>query len=252
MGPVLNGLMKLQSVENRLRAAKAKLARCRRNVIIQENQVRSLQNALEAKKEEVQLTKIQSDRFELELRTRDEEIARLRASLNTAKTNKEYAALLMRLNTTKADNSKNETQILELLKDIEADEVECKKMQEQIERQKQTLEQTRKETERLSTKYQAEIEDIQIEWERVAKNIPAKPMEIFKRVAETCDGEAMAGIERPEGRSEAYTCGGCFMGITTEFVNLLMTKDDIIRCPNCTRILVLVSGTPDGVSENQT
>jgi hypothetical protein len=59
MGPVLNGLIKLQSVENRLRAAQAKLARSRRSVTIQENQVRSLQNALEAKKE-CQLTKLQS------------------------------------------------------------------------------------------------------------------------------------------------------------------------------------------------
>jgi len=66
MGPVLNGLTKLQSVENRLRAAKAKLARCRRSVILQENQVRTLQNALEAKKEEIQLTKVQSDRLELD------------------------------------------------------------------------------------------------------------------------------------------------------------------------------------------
>jgi len=60
MGPILHGLIKLQSVENRLRAAKAKLSRSRRSVIIQENQVRSLQNALEAKREELQLTKVQS------------------------------------------------------------------------------------------------------------------------------------------------------------------------------------------------
>ena len=53
MGPVLNGLIKLQSVENRLRAVKSKLARCRRTVIFQENQLRSLQNGLEAKKEEI-------------------------------------------------------------------------------------------------------------------------------------------------------------------------------------------------------
>ena len=63
MGPTLDALAKLQSVENRLRAAKAKLARCRRNVIVQENQVRTLTNNLEAKKEEIQLTKIQSDRL---------------------------------------------------------------------------------------------------------------------------------------------------------------------------------------------
>ena len=65
MGPVLNGLTKLQSVENRLRAAKAKLARCRRNVILQENQVRILTSDLGTKKEEILLTKVQSDRLEL-------------------------------------------------------------------------------------------------------------------------------------------------------------------------------------------
>ena len=241
MGPVLDGLIKLQSVENQLRAAKAKLARCRRNVIIQENQVRSLQNAFEAKKEEIQLTKIQSDRLELELRTRDEEIVKLRAVLNVAKTNKEYALILTRLNTTKADNSKIEYQILELLKDIEADEAERENIHNQIDEQKQKLEQTRKETELLTTKHQAEIEEIQAEWDQAAKTISAEPLQVFKRVAETYDGEALAVIEHQEGKSGAHSCGGCFMGITAESVNLLLTKDDIIRCPTCSRILVLGS-----------
>ena len=239
MGPVLNGLLKLQSVENRLRAEKSKLTRCRRNVVIQENLIRSLQNALEAKKEEVQLTKVQFDRLELELKSKDETIAKLRASLNNAKTNKEYAAVLTQLNTTKADNSKTETQSLELLKDIEADEAECKDIQKQIDKQKETLEQTRKESETLANKYQTEIDKIQTEWDQVAQTIPKDSLDKFKRVAETYDGHAVALIEEQPGKKGAYSCGGCFMGITAESVNLLMTKDDIIRCPNCTRILVL-------------
>jgi len=239
MGPVLNGLIKLQSVENRLRAGKAKLIRCRRNVVIQENQIRNLQNALEAKKEEVQLTKVQFDRLELELKSRDETIARLRASLNSARTNKEYAAVLTQLNITKADNSKIETQTLELLKDIESDEEECKDIQKQIDEQKEQLERNRTESLTLADKYEAEITEIQAEWDRVAQTIPEKPLEVFKRVAETYDGQAVATIEQQEDKKGAYSCGGCFMGITTESVNLLMTKDDIIRCPNCTRILVL-------------
>ena len=238
MGPVLNGLLKLQSVENRLRAEKAKLTRCRRNVIIQENLIRSLQNALEAKKEEMQLTKVQFNRLELELKTRDETVARLRASLNSAKTNKEYAAVLTQLNTTKADSSKIETQTLELMKDIEADELECKDIQRQIEQQKDTLDQNRKESEGLSVKYEAEIDKIQAEWNETARAVPRDALEKFKRVADTYDGQAVAAIEQQEG-SGAYSCGGCFMGITAECVNLLMTKDDILRCPNCTRILVL-------------
>ena len=241
MGPVLNGLAKLQSVENRLRAAKTKLTRCRRNVIIQENRVRSLQSAVEAKKEEIQLTKIQSDRLELELKTKDEAILRLRASLNASKTNKEYSAILTQLNTTKADNSKVEAQILELMKDIEADEAECANIQDQIDEQKQKLEQIRKESEQLATKYEAEIKEIQAEWDQESQAIPSKPLELFNRVAETYDGEALAVVERQNGKTETYTCGGCFMGVPAESVNVLMTKDDIIRCPNCTRILVLES-----------
>jgi predicted nucleic acid-binding Zn-ribbon protein len=157
MGPVLNGLVKLQSVENRLRAAKAKLARCRRSILIQENQVRSLQSALEAKKEEAQLTKIQSDRLELELKSRDEEVNKLRASLNNSKSNKEYAAILTQLNTTRADNSKIETQILELMKAVEADDEECKKIRAQIDEQKQLLEEVRKRSESAAVDYAAVV-----------------------------------------------------------------------------------------------
>ena len=239
MGPMLDGLIKLQSVENRLRAAKAKLTRSRRSVIIQENQVRSLQSALEAKKEELQLTKVQSNRLELELKARDEEVNRLRAVLNTAKTNKEYAAVLTQLNTTRADNAKIENQILELMKAMETDEAECESIRKQIEEQKQQLEQTRKTTEASAVEHEAEIAQIQGEWNDVAKTIPAEPLKVFNRVAETYDGEAVVQIEEQEGRQGAYSCGGCFMGITAESVNLLMTRDDLIRCPNCTRILVL-------------
>ncbi len=239
MGPVLDGLVKLQSVENRLRAEKAKLSRCRRNVVIQENLIRSLQNALEAKKEEIQLSRVQFDRLELELKSRDETIGKLRASLNIAKTNKEYAAVLTQLNTTKADNSKIEAQSLELLKDMEVDEAECKDIQGQIDEQKETLEQTRKESETLAGKYQVEIDKIQAEWDQVAQAIPVDALDTFKRVAETYDGQAVTTIEQQESGKGAYSCGGCFMAITAESVNMLMTKDDIIRCPNCTRILVL-------------
>ena len=239
MGPTLLGLIKLQSVENRLRAVKAKLARCRRNVIIQENQIRSLQNALEAKQEEIQLTRLQSDRLELELKSRDDHIAKLRAALNMAKTNKEYAAVLTELNTNKADNSKIENQVLELMKAVEADQADCTQLKQQIEEQKAKLEQVRKDSETMAAKYEAEMTAIQTEWEQSANSIPAEQLATFNRVAETYDGEALATVEQADNRSEVYTCGGCFMGLTVETVNALMTKDEMMRCPSCSRILVL-------------
>jgi predicted nucleic acid-binding Zn-ribbon protein len=237
MGPVLNALVKLQSVENNLRAAKAKLARCRRNVILKENQLRTLQNSLEAKKEEIQLTKIQADRLELEIKSIDQTLAKYRAALNLAKSNKEYAAILSELNTTKADSSKTESQALELIKIIDIDQSQCDQIKAQIEQEKTELNEIRKQTEEQAKKFEAEIAEIERQWQEAAKDAPHDALDIFKRVAETYDGEAIAEIEVHDQRSGVYTCGGCFMSLTTETANTLLSRDEIIRCPNCTRIL---------------
>lgn len=239
MGPILNGLIKLQSVENRLRVVKSKLARCRRAVIFQENQLRTLQSGVEAKKEEIKMTKVQSDRLELELKHRDERIAKYRAALNMAKTNKEYSAILTELNTSKADNSKIENQILELMKNIDADQATCTEIQTQIDEQMARLEEIRKDTETKAVDFETEIETIQVEWDAAAKDVPADALEVFNRVADTYDGEALAVAGKQEEKVDVYSCGGCFMGLPAEIVNRLMTKDEIIRCTNCTRIMIL-------------
>jgi hypothetical protein len=239
MGTVLDALVKLQSVENSLRAAKAKLARCRRNVIIKENELRTYQNSLQAKQEEIQLTKIQADRLELELKSTEQTLMKYRAALNVAKSNKEYAAILTELNTTKADSSKVESQALELMKNIDADQTQCDQIKQQIELAKNALAEIRKQTEEQAKKYEDEIALIEHQWQQAARDVPAGALETFKRVAETYDGEAIAEIEVPDNRSEIYTCGGCFMTLTTETANTLMSRDEIIRCPNCTRILYI-------------
>jgi uncharacterized protein len=239
MGPVLHGLIKLQSVENQLRAIKAKIERARRNVTIQEKRVRSLQSALDAKKEEVQLTRIQSDRLELDLKTKDESIAKFRAALNTAKTNREYAAVLTELNTNKADSTKLENQLLDLMKNIETDEKDCAEIARQVEEEKQRLEVIRKEANEKVVVYEGQIAGVQKDWDEASQSIPGEPLQVFKRVADTYEGEALAPVEQQDARAQIYSCGGCFMGIPTDLANLLMTKDEVIRCPNCTRILVL-------------
>lgn len=239
MGPIINGLIKLQRVENRLRAAKTKLARCRRGVLFQENQLRTLQNGLEAKQEEIKQTKLQASRLEMDLKERDEQISKLRNHLNLARTNKEYSALLTELNTAKADDSKIEAQVLELMKNVEADETACEEIKSQIETQRGKVDEVRKESEAKAAEIEKDIEEVQAEWDVAAKDIPAESLQIFNRVAETYDGEAMAEVEQVDENAQSYSCGGCFMGIPAEIVNVLSGKDEIIRCSNCTRILYL-------------
>lgn len=239
MGPVLNGLVKLQRVENRLRAVKTKLARCRRGVLFQENQLRTLQNGLEAKQEEIKQTKLQAGRLEIDLKDRDEQIEKYRNQLNLARTNKEYSALLTELNTAKADDSKIETQVLELMKNVEVDEAACEEIRSQIQTQRTKVDEIRKGAEREAVELEKDIAEIQVEWDAATRDIPAAALQFFERVADTYDGEAMADVEQVDESSQSYSCGGCFMGIPAEVVNVLTVKDEIVRCSNCTRILYL-------------
>lgn len=239
MGPILHGLINLQRVENRLRAVKTKLSRSRRNVLFQENQLRTLQNGLEAKQEEIKMGRLQVDRLELELKTHDEHISKLRNALNLARTNKEYSAVLTELNTNKADDSKLETQVLDLMKNIETDQAACLEIQQQIDTQKTKLDEVRQEVEGKAVELEKEIDEIQREWNIAAEKVPAAVLNIFKRVAETYDGEALAEVDKADENSSSFTCGGCFMGVPAEVVNILSAKDELIRCTNCTRILYL-------------
>ncbi len=239
MGPLLKGLIKLQSVENRLRIVTAKLTRCRRSVIFQENQLRALQSALEAKKEEIKLTRVQSDRLEVELKSRDEYIAKYRAALNLAKTNKEYSAILTELNTNKADNSKLEADILELMRTTEADNAASAELETQIAEQTEKVDEIRKNAESNAIAIEQEVTRVQLEWDAAAEGIGPDTLEVFKRTADTYDGEALAKALQQNERTGVYSCGGCYMRTPDEVVNQLMTNDDLIRCSNCSRILVL-------------
>jgi predicted nucleic acid-binding Zn-ribbon protein len=241
MGPVLNGLVKLQRVENRLRAVKTKLTRCRRGVLFQENQLRTLQNGLEAKQEEIKQTKLQAGRLEMDLKERDEQINKYRNQLNLARTNKEYSALLTELNTAKADDSKIETQVLELMKNVETDEAACEDIRSEIEAQRAKVDEFRKEAEGKAIELEKDIAEVQAEWDAEAKEMPAEALQFFKRIADTYDGEAMAEVEQVDESSASFSCGGCFMRIPSEIVNVLTTKDEIVHCSNCTRILYLKS-----------
>jgi uncharacterized protein len=239
MGPVLNGLIKLQEVESRLRGVKQKLARTRRGLTLQENQLRNIKNTLESKKDETKLIRSKMDRIELEIQSREEALKKRQAELNSAKNNKEYSALLTEINVNKADNSKMENELLELMGALENEQEECRQIESQIEKQQEKVEQVRDQVKVKAADIQDSLSKLQNEWDQTSHGIPEDVLALFKRLSDNYDGEALAFVEPTGGKRKSYTCGGCFMSLTNETVNQLMSNDDIIRCPSCSRIVVL-------------
>jgi len=240
MGPILNALVTLQAIENELRTIKQRLQKTRRKVKLQEQRIDQLTAALQAKHEEIKMTRLQSSKLELELKSREEEINKYRVALNNAKTNKDYSAILTRINTDKAEKSKLEEQVLALMGQIETSQGQCRQIEKDLGEEKDRLETIKTESAAGVEQLERNLENVEAHKAEAIEAVGPTERELFERLAQRYNGEVLAEVETSSNRrSNDYTCGGCYMGITLECVNSLMTKDEVVICPNCGRILVL-------------
>ncbi|MCJ7543231.1 MAG: C4-type zinc ribbon domain-containing protein, partial [Phycisphaerae bacterium] len=180
------------------------------------------------------------DRAALDLKTREEQVARLRMSLNAAKTNKEYAAVLTQINTLKADNAKLEEEALRILQDTDTIKAQADEVAKQSESEKARLAEVQRTSAEEVTRLTAMLEELKAKRNEAAHEVPAQALAVFNRIGGNYDGDAMAAIEiQGQKPPHEYICGGCYMSLTAEHVNALRTKDEIRTCDNCGRILYL-------------
>lgn len=169
----------------------------------------------------------------------DARINKLREQMNAAKTNKEYSAFLVEVNTLKADKSKIDDRAMELLGQID-------KLKTQIEAVKAKLveqEKIKAHAEAEVAKRQAEVgeqlEDLKRRRAEAAAKVNPSELAVFERLADTLEGEAMSPVLQEDPREMEFVCGGCYMSIPMERVNQLYNADRMVRCSSCTRILYL-------------
>jgi predicted nucleic acid-binding Zn-ribbon protein len=72
-----------------------------------------------------------------------------------------------------------------------------------------------------------------------ARNLDAKARELFNRISERYEGEVMAKVVQVHPRRQEFLCEGCNMSLAAERANALLTRDELITCDNCGRILYM-------------
>jgi len=244
MGKLIDALLQLQSVELDLAHLRHRLKARQSGVAAQERKIEQLQKDYDALHQQSLDKRKDSDRLSLDLRGREEQVARLRANLNTAKTNKEYAAILTQINTLKADNSKLEEVVLSVLQQVDAIKADAEKVQQQIQGETARLEELRRTSGGEIQKLQAMMSELTARRAQAAATVPPEGLAVFERIAANYDGEGMAAIQiHGERPPHDYVCGGCFMSLNAEHVNALRVRDEIRICDNCGRILYLEKQT---------
>ncbi|MFP4104457.1 MAG: zinc ribbon domain-containing protein [Phycisphaerae bacterium] len=240
MGQMLDALRRLQDVELQLATVRRRLRVRSHSVLTRENKIKELQEQFDALQEQVTSRRSESDKLELDLKSKDEKVKKLRESLNHAKTNKEYAAILTEMNTLKADNARIEEDTLKIMSDVDSEKERMEAIKQQIDEQQKALEDARGESQSEIDRLNKMIEQLQIKRKEAAEPIGREELAIFERVAERYDGEAMAPIEIHGKKAPYdYICGGCFMSLNAEQANVLRTRDELRQCDSCHRILYM-------------
>ncbi len=241
MGATLDALHRLQEVEIQLAEVRMSVERRHRAVRRQELRNRELESEIETKRGALQRDQIDADTLDVDMKAHDASIAKLRQSLNQAKTNKEYSAILTQLNTEKADNGKVEERVMTLLTEIETKRADINETEEALREEVSKLDGFKAAAATAEEKARGRLERLQSERDQAASIVPAGALELFERVAKKSDGEALAMVLRTHPKREEYVCDGCNMSITIEQVNAITSRDEAVICNICGRILYMES-----------
>ena len=146
------------------------------------------------------------------------------------KTQKEYEALTSeiaqieeKVTMMKEEEEDLNNEVIRLKKDIEKGDAELEILEENISMKE-------KEVEELLKKKNEELNGYLKEREKIAEGLDEEIIYKFEKIVKKKDGIGIVPIKN-------NVCMGCNMILPPQFVNDVRREDNIIFCPNCSRIL---------------
>lgn len=227
-------LKRLQSIDNKTHELNKQKKTLLSRVEKKNNQIEEAKARLASRHEKSISSQKEIDKKNLDLKCIEEEIQKSRVKLLQIKNNKEYSALLSEIGGKEADKSLLEDQILSMMSDLERLTAEEKDSAKEEEKQEKELVELKAAADGELAVIDKNIEETQAEWEGIARQVDKESLVQYKRLIEK-DGQAVVEVS-------GHTCGGCYMQITPQTLNLLLRKQELILCKNCGKILYLQEG----------
>lgn len=239
MGATLDALRELQEIELQLVDIRRQLASKERLVTRQSAASKAAEDAIAAEKVELRKAQMAVDELDVDLKARRAQVAKHRESLNSVRTNKEYAAILSQLNTEKADEKRVEDRAYELMAVVDGHKKVLAERDQTLQVENNRLQAARQQLEQAQRLFAERLGALQKERDAAGAKLGKDALELFNRVSERYDGEVMAKVIRVNPRRDEYLCDGCNMSLAAERANTLMTRDELITCDNCGRLLYI-------------
>jgi predicted nucleic acid-binding Zn-ribbon protein len=250
MGPTNVALVKLFQADQQLRAARDRLDAAAKNVRVQERRVNDTTAKLKAAQTHHKEQQARANALDLDLRSRDAHIEKLRNQQQAAKNNKEYQAFLIEINTAKVDKAKVEDEAMRVMEQVDKAGAESAALATQLEAEKAKLTEMSAQITDTLKQLQGEVDALKPAREAAASALPPKIIAEFDRLADRFDGEPLSALAKPDRRREEYLCTACNMDLVTDVYNKLHSRDELVFCPSCRRALFIPEDLPPEAAIN--
>ncbi|MEA3500259.1 MAG: hypothetical protein U9R41_04470 [Candidatus Marinimicrobia bacterium] len=238
MHKTIKQLIKLQSLDNNLKAINDKLGDLPETVKTLKYQIEEKQKENKKNSETIVENKTLIKKNEAMAEDVNIEMKKFQEQLYLVTTNREYDALTAEIDFSKKEILIAEDEILsaeenneELKEKIKATEINIEKSKEELKNAKKDLRQTIKSTE-------TEKQKLETEREKITKLIPKKYLNIYKRIYNARNGLAVVPIKRD-------ACGGCNSRIIPQKRVEIYKGDKIFLCDVCNRFLYAENAVDD-------
>lgn len=227
----LQTLIHLQEYDTRIAALEGEAARLPK-------EIEALQASVAEARKLVDAVKARHESTKKELRAREKDLddiavkrAKSEGRLYEVKTNAEYSAVLVEIETIKGQKAQAEEEILALMErqenltgEVREAEGRLKAREEQAKRDEAVI------REKL-VQVQSELEGVRGERATLARELPRGVLADYERILKARGGLAIAPV------TSAAICGGCRVTIRPQAIQELRVAEALLRCESCGRYL---------------
>ncbi|MFK7788009.1 MAG: zinc ribbon domain-containing protein [Phycisphaeraceae bacterium] len=250
--PLQDQLYSYFELDQRVRAMRSRLDGATRRRDAQQHKLGQLKQAATELEQQLKTAKAHAATLESEADAIETRIISQRDKMNNVTSNKEYSALLVEVNTLKADKSKIDDAQLESMGKADTVGAEFDELSAKVEAQTKLVANATKEVTEATEEVGGKLEELEVERDAAGAPLSDAIRKTFDRLSHTYDGEAMAEIGEQDRRRMEYTCGGCYTLLRVESGNKLITKpDELTTCGTCHRSLYVASEVRESLAASK-
>lgn len=235
MSEKTDALRRLQSLDTKLKMVEGDKLYRNYDVQKKQNHIQQKKGELSQSGEEIKTFYKKISGKELDLKSLEADIDKLRLQMNQLKTNKEFGATKLEIGGKEANKSVIEDDILKLMTAYEEMQKKHKISESEIKQEELQLEELKKKVDADLETVESEIAELKEKRAVSEVGLDKDVLQQYQRLVSHKDAVAVVGVVNK-------VCQGCYMSITSQTLNKLMTDRDLTFCHSCGRILYLDNG----------